>query len=54
MAHDVNLLWAGQSGTGESHLAIALGLEAIHKGYRVCSTSVADLMDQVNVDTASG
>ena len=54
VAHGVNLLWAGQSGTGKSHLAIALGLQAIQKGYRVCFTSVADLMDQVNVATASG
>ena len=54
VAHGVNLLWAGQSGTGESHLAIALGLQAIQKGYRVCFTTVADLMDQVNVATASG
>ena len=31
-----------------------MGLQAIQKGYRVCFTTVADLMDQVNVATASG
>jgi DNA replication protein DnaC len=54
VAGAVNLLWAGQSGTGKSHLAIALGLEAIQKGYHVYFSTVADLMDQVNVATVSG
>jgi DNA replication protein DnaC len=54
VANAVNLLFAGQSGTGKSHLAIALGLEAIRCGYKVYFTSVADLMDQVNVATATG
>jgi DNA replication protein DnaC len=54
VANAVNLLLAGQSGTGKSHLAIALGLEAIQMGYKVYFTTVADLMDQVNAAEASG
>jgi len=54
VANAVNLLLAGQSGTGKSHLAIALGLEAIKMGYKVFFTTVADLMDLVNAAEASG
>jgi DNA replication protein DnaC len=54
VANAVNILLAGQSGTGKSHLAIALGLEAVQMGYKVYFTSVADLMDQVNAAEASG
>ena len=54
VVHAVNILLAGQSGTGKSHLAIALGLEAIRCGYKVYFTTVADLMDQVAVATATG
>lgn len=54
VANAVNLLFAGQSGTGKSHLAMALGLEAIQMGYKVYFTTVADLMDQVNAAEASG
>lgn len=53
VANAVNILFAGQSGTGKSHLGIALGMEAIRQGYRVFFTSVADLMDQVNLATAT-
>jgi DNA replication protein DnaC len=35
-------------------LAIALALVALERGYRVYFTMVADLLDQVNVATASG
>lgn len=54
VANAVNLLFAGQSGTGKSHLGIALGMEAIRQGYRVYFTTVADLMDQVSLATATG
>lgn len=54
VANAVNLLFAGQSGTGKSHLAMALGLEAIQMGYKVYFTTVADLLDQVNAAEASG
>jgi DNA replication protein DnaC len=54
VANAVNLLLAGQSGTGKSHLAMALGLEAVQAGYKVYFTTVADLMDQLNAARASG
>ncbi len=34
----------GQSGTGESHLAVALGVEAIRAGRSVCFSLLADLI----------
>jgi DNA replication protein DnaC len=49
-----NLILAGESGTGKTHLAIALGLEAIKRGHKVYFTSVADLLDQINIATISG
>jgi DNA replication protein DnaC len=54
VANAVNLIFAGQSGTGKSHLAIALARGALERGYRVYFTTVADLLDQVNVATAGG
>lgn len=54
VAEATNLVFAGPPGTGKSHLAISLGLEAIQKGHKVYFTSVAQLMDQVNAATASG
>ena len=41
-------------GTGKSHLGIALSLVALQRGYRVYFTTVADLLDQVNIATANG
>jgi len=37
----------GQSGTGKSHLAIALGVEAIRTGRSVYLSSLADLIDSL-------
>lgn len=38
-----NVLFVGQPGTGKTHLAIALGLRACQKGYRVRFTTLQDL-----------
>ncbi len=54
VANAVNLIFAGQSGTGKSHLGIALALVALERGHRVYFTTVADLLDQVNIATANG
>ncbi len=54
VANADNLIFAGQAGTGKSHLAIALGLEAIRRGYKVYFTTVADLMEQLDAAAASG
>ena len=37
-----NLVLLGPSGTGKTHLAIAFGLLATHRGWKVCFTSAAD------------
>lgn len=54
VANAVNIVLAGQSGTGKSHLALALGLEAIQRGYKVYFTTVADLLDQVGAAIVTG
>lgn len=54
VANAENILLAGQSGTGKTHLAIALGLQAIQQGYRVFFSTVADLLDQHQLAQATG
>src|SRR6201995_5461615 len=49
----------GQSGTGKSHLAIALGVEAVRAGRSVYFSPLADIIDSVaarsvNADYANG
>ena len=54
VANAENIILAGHSGTGKTHLAIALGLKAVESGYRAYFTTVADLLDQANVAMATG
>ena len=42
-----NLILAGPIGTGKTHLAIALGVEATRQKRRVCFTRAADLVRQL-------
>jgi len=42
-----NVVAVGNSGTGKSHLAIALGIEAISKGYTVKFKRASDLVTQM-------
>lgn len=42
-----NLILAGPIGTGKTHLAIALGVEAARKKFRVCFFRAADLVRQL-------
>lgn len=44
-----NVLLLGNSGTGKSHLAIALGLQMVQCGYRVKFTTVAMLVEELLV-----
>lgn len=49
-----NLIFAGQTGVGKSHLSIGFGVEAIERGYTVYFTTLSDLMDEMNIAAASG
>lgn len=40
-------LFLGKPGTGKTHLALAIGLRAVHKGYRVFCSSVKRLSQQI-------
>jgi DNA replication protein DnaC len=42
-----NLLALGNSGTGKTHIALALGLAACQKGYRVRFTTAASLVHEL-------
>lgn len=43
-----NIVLIGNPGTGKTHLAIAIGMKALLKGYKVLFTSVAELTHQLN------
>ena len=40
-------LFLGQPGTGKTHLALAIGVRAVHRGHRVFCTSVKRLSQQI-------
>ena len=42
-----NLVLVGRHGTGKTHAAIALGVEACHRGYRVLFSTAAQLVNQL-------
>lgn len=44
VAEKANLLLVGPPGVGKTMLAIALGIKAVHAGYRVYHTTAADLV----------
>lgn len=48
-----NIVFAGQTGVGKSHLSIGLGVEAIERGYKIYFTTVSDLLDQMNLAEAT-
>lgn len=48
----MNLIFIGNPGTGKSHLSIAIGLNAIAKGFRVLFTSVGEMLDQLHMAKA--
>ena len=47
-------LFIGQPGLGKSHLAQAIGYEAIKQGYRVLRKSIFDLVQELRADEAVG
>ena len=49
-----NIVLMGNPGTGKTHLANALGIEAIKKGYHVLFLHINDLIDKFNTANADG
>jgi DNA replication protein DnaC len=49
-----NLILLGPSGVGKSHLAIALGIEAVNAGYHVLFTTMDDLANKMYSCLADG
>ena len=52
MAQGKNVLLAGMSGTGKSHIALALGLVACAANRRVIYTTSADMLARLNMSLA--
>lgn len=42
-----NITFIGRSGTGKTHLAIAIGVKAVLQGYTVLFTTLSDMLDQL-------
>ena len=50
--HPSNLIFIGNPGTGKTHLSIAIGLNAIAKGFKVLFTGVGEMLDQLHMAKA--
>jgi len=49
-----NIVFMGKPGVGKTHLANAIGLEAIKKGYKVLLLHINDLIEKINIAKAEG
>jgi len=49
-----NLILVGETGTGKTHIATALGVAAIHQGKRVRFFNVVDLVNQLEQEKQQG
>lgn len=54
VANAENVVLAGQAGTGKTHLAIGLAIEAMSLGYNAYFTSLNDLLERFNESMACG
>ena len=45
-----NLILLGPPGVGKTHLAIGLGIEAIHRGYKVIFTTMGELVQTLKTE----
>jgi DNA replication protein DnaC len=43
-----NVVFIGNPGTGKTHLSIALGIQALHKEFKVLFTSVSEMLHNLN------
>lgn len=48
-----NLILLGPPGVGKTHLAVGLGIEAIHRGFKVIFLSMGDLVKILNTEDIS-
>ena len=48
-----NIIFLGPPGVGKTHLAIGVGLEAIHQGYKVMFISMGDLVHTLKTEEIS-
>ncbi len=48
-----NLIFLGPPGVGKSHLAVAIGIEAVKKGYKVRFVNMDDLIKHLKLETTS-
>lgn len=49
-----NIVLMGKPGVGKTHIANAIGLEAIKKGYKVLFLHINDLIEKLNIAKADG
>lgn len=47
-----NIAFIGPPGTGKTHLAIAIGVKAIHQGYSVLFTTVNQMLEELYISRA--
>jgi len=47
-----NIVFIGNPGTGKTHLSIAIGINALMKGYKVLFTSVSEMLQNLNASKA--
>jgi DNA replication protein DnaC len=49
-----NIVFMGKPGVGKTHLANAIGIEAIKMGYKVLFLHINDLIEKINIAKADG
>ena len=49
-----NIVFMGKPGVGKTHLANAIGIEALKQGYKVLFLHINDLIDKLNASRADG
>ncbi len=54
LAHQRNVVLVGGTGTGKTHLAIAIGRQAIRNGYRVRFFNLVDLVNRLEQEKLAG